>query len=101
MNTKLRYIYRDENNYKNAGTVIFSGMINPFLESRFRHSLDVGEFFIAEQIGVPELFFTKKSEADHPWHEFVAFEDTTETVTDHRSIKEFIEEVENTQWSPE
>lgn len=96
LNTVFRYIYRDGSNYKNAGSVVFVGGISEDLEMQFRAALDERCYFIADRVRVPEVFFTygeDSTDDDHCWHEFVAFEDTTDVASDDRTIEQFIGEV--------
>ena len=74
MPIRFEYLYRCAGNYKQWGEVFLS---NPKdrpveeLESDIRAKLIDGEFFIAEQIGVPTLYFEETDpELDHGWHEF-------------------------------
>lgn len=98
MNTRFEYLYRNASNYKQWGAVVFSGLADRGLEARLTATLDSHEFFIADQVRVPELFFHDGlAGADDPcWHEFVAFETTTEEPSDShgRSIAAFVEECE-------
>lgn len=77
--TVLDYAYRNARNFKAFGSVAFKGKISPTDELRFQQRLEAGEFFIAEQIGVPPLyeklyeFSGGPTEDDHCWHEFLDF----------------------------
>ena len=53
--TAFEYQYRDADNFKAFGTVILDGAVSEADESVVRAHLNSGEFFIAEQIGVPPL----------------------------------------------
>ena len=74
---KLSYLYRDNSNYKNFGEVVFANPLQIELEE-IRHSivpnLIDGEFFIAKEWGLPELFFDDTTIDDHGWHEFNGIE---------------------------
>jgi hypothetical protein len=96
MNTALHYIHRDGSNYKNSGRSVFSGEITTNLQRAFRAALDEGRYFIADQVDVPELFFTfgdDSVEDDHCWHEFSAFVVTHHEQTDSRTIQQFVGDV--------
>jgi hypothetical protein len=60
MPIRFEYLYRCAGNYKEWGEVLLS---NPEhrpldeLEAEIRSNLIDGEFFIAEQIGIPTLYF--------------------------------------------
>lgn len=85
MSTLLTYMYRDAHNYKRHGEVVVSnpdGLCVSQARKRIQASLDEGQYFIAEQLGLPVVFPWKDAKApadfnieyDHPWHEFVALE---------------------------
>lgn len=97
MNTRFHYLYRDASNYKEWGTVTFSGAMAG-LQERLMAALDSHELFIAHQVRVPELFFEQwpASGDDHCFHEFDSMEPTDAAADDHhsRSIEAFVEEVE-------
>ena len=119
MNTKFRYLYRDGSNNKNGGEVIFGGTpasldeASDSLESLF----DEDQYFIAGQLGIPEIFlwnpdveynpddartypetmgpgnYCIAEGVDHCWHEFDYLESTEAPPTDPRTIQKFIEDV--------
>lgn len=95
-NTDILYMYRDASNYKNTGHVIFRGEISSDLETRLRAALEDGDNFIADQVGVPEIFFEfgEDSAEDHSWHEFVEATVTSEDATDTRTVEEFVVAIE-------
>jgi hypothetical protein len=70
---EFSYMYRDGSNYKKGGTVCFAnktGMAGDEIDERLRKAFDEGEYFIARQIGVPEVFYDGVDEDDHCWHEY-------------------------------
>lgn len=73
-NIKFNYLYRDGGNYKNYGFVILSNPGNLALtevEKLIRNKLIDGEWFYADEWGLPELFFEWVDFRDDPtWHEF-------------------------------
>jgi len=77
--TGFDYVYRDAGNFKAFGTVLLRGAVTKIDEDLVRRSLDSGEYFIAEQVGVPPLYdqlyqwSSGPTESDHCWHEFVGF----------------------------
>lgn len=102
-NTELNYLYRDGDNYKKWGSVVFSGTPDNLeaFEDEFKACLDDSDYFVASQVGVPEVFlytaggFALSKNADHCFHEFDSFELTDKEPTDKedRSIVEFFEAV--------
>jgi hypothetical protein len=117
-NTAFGYMYRDADNYKNSGRpVVFAGPPTPALEDRLRAALEDGEYFIASQIGVPEVFLYDPAlqydpddpttypadlgagpyainASDHCWHEFTELRRTADPPTDPRTFAAFVAAVE-------
>lgn len=100
--TAFEYLYRDAGNFKAYGTVLLDGVITAANEQLVRSRLDGGEFFIAEQLGVPSLFEQLynwsggPTQSDHCWHEFGGFrelatprEDTSTAITASEFIARF------------
>lgn len=98
MNSRLEYLYRNASNYKKWGAVVFSGTPDEALSRRLVNTFDSEEFFIADQVRVPELFFDDglSPEDDRSWHEFVALETVDEEPDDEfaRTIEAFVGECE-------
>ena len=101
-NIRFIYLYRDASNYKQHGEVILSNETQLAVEevdTQIRSLLSDGLFFIARQVQVEERFFDVVSEDDHPWHEFVSVEATTDPTFDpvpeeKRDITNFLKELE-------
>ena len=97
-NTRLEYAYRDGSNYKSWGSVVFSGAITDDLLRLLLAVLESGEFLIAGQVRLPEVFPDSWPQYadDHCWHAFVDVELTNDTPDDEhaRSIEMFVREVE-------
>jgi hypothetical protein len=100
-NIKFNYLYRDAENYKNWGSVIFE---NPTKESlveidkKIKQGLIDSEFFIAEDVDIPTLYFSSYlDEIDHQFHEYSSIEFTNDKVNDikNRTILIFIEQLTN------
>lgn len=98
MNTVFNYLYRDGSNYKRWGSVVFAGTITDVLTQRFARSLESGEFFIADQLRLPEIFpDTWPIYADdHCWHAWAGFEATDSSPNDpeSRTIEQFVRDAE-------
>ena len=68
------YLYRDASNYKAFGTVWLSGSLSETERAELVSCCDDGDFFIAEQVGVPALYGALFSDGggptddDHAWH---------------------------------
>lgn len=96
MNTKLEYLYRDADNNKKWGEVVFTNHNNIDLnqiESMLKKALIQNEFFIASKSGLPELSFQKPDkEIDHGWYEYSEINNTTEQDNDlyNRDITDLI-----------
>ena len=77
--TAFEYRYRDASNYKVSGLILLSGRLSDTDRALIMGSLEDGEFFVAEQVGVPPLYQALydlsggPTEDDHGWHEFIAF----------------------------
>ena len=70
------YLYRDACNYKSWGSLLLEGQATEAELETLRGHLDLGELFIAEQVGIPPLyaelwqFSDGPTEDDHVWHTF-------------------------------
>jgi hypothetical protein len=79
----FEYRYRDAANYKVEGRVLLLGEITASERSAVEAKMESGQFFIAEQIGIPSLanalfeFGGGPTMEDHAWHEFVGFQEQT------------------------
>ena len=94
----FNYLYRDSSNYKNFGCVDFSNPDNiPIekIEAAIQSNLIDGEFFVAEDWGLPTLYFEDWTEDDHKWHEFTNIE-LKESTKELISISDFLNRI-NTQ----
>ncbi len=101
-NIRFIYLYRDASNYKQHGEVILSNktlLTVEEIDQQIRSHLSDGLFFIAQQVQLEERFFAVVNEDDHPWHEFVQVEATTDPTFDpvpesKRDITQFLKELE-------
>jgi hypothetical protein len=95
---RVEYLYRDGSNYKQWGAVVFRGECAEGLVRRLFAALDRGDFFIADQVRLPELFFADRPPYadDHCWHEIGEVTTTSAPADDllERTIEEFVAEVE-------
>jgi hypothetical protein len=98
-NTKLSYMYRDANNYKEYREIVLEGLLTPEEVQIFMECLDKGcgadGGFIPNQVGLEDLqerlHDSKDWGDDHPWHEFISLEPTNEPAdTDFGPIKELL-----------
>ena len=75
--TLFDYRYRDGGNFKANGTIALEGEANTLLVHAALSRLEDGEYFVAEQLGVPPLqpqlyrWSGGPTPDDHGWHEFV------------------------------
>lgn len=108
-NTEMSYLYRDGDNYKKSGTVVFRGeppMGVPAFERAVRELMDEGDYFTAHQVSVPEVFLWEdfeENESDHAWHELEGFGLTDRHATDPRTPEQFLEAVRGARaegWRP-
>ena len=97
MNVRFKYLYRDAGNFKNWGSVVFTNTSNldvVTLEAKLTKMLIDQEFFVAEDVAVPDLHFEQDViELDHEWHQFHSFEECESEPTDEqkRDIAKFID----------
>ena len=74
----FEYLYRDASNYKVGGEIFLSGVPTQNDMAALRACLDSGEYFVAEQVGIPALYKELwdlsggPNSDDHALHEFVA-----------------------------
>ena len=96
-NIKLNYRYHDYANYKNHGEVVFANPDKFSLEqidATLRTYLLDGEYFYVSRWGLKDLHFEKyDDEIDHPYHEYLDVELTSEPATEPESVTEFLERV--------
>lgn len=84
-NIRFAYMYRDPGNYKLHGEVIFSNekqIAVDEIRKQIHSFLSDGLFFITQQVHVEERFFDVVSHDDHPWHEVVTVEATSDPTFD-------------------
>ena len=80
----FEYMYRDAANYKAWGGLLLSGAPSQEAILALRACLESGEYFVAEQVGIPPLYeelwelSDGPTEDDHALHEFAALRATTE-----------------------
>lgn len=72
MNTIISFLYRDACNYKVFNTCVVKGQLSHEQARTIMDSLDMGEYFIPEQIGLPVERFGSVTEDDHCWCELEA-----------------------------
>ena len=80
----FEYLYRDAGNWKVWGQLLLKGAASTTEIASLVERFESGEFFIAEQMGIPTLFhefrtqFGGPTPDDHPWHEFAGIRAATE-----------------------
>lgn len=88
MNTRIEYLYTDEDNYKVYNEAIIKGEISLNEVDTIMDCLDSGEFFIPHQVGLPEEKFPEVTEADHPWFTLQGFELTEKPYNESLDVKD-------------
>lgn len=84
------YCYRDASNYKAWGRLLLQGVCSESEIKGLRSHLDAGDFFIAEQLGIPPLYAELwalsggPSIDDHVWHTFYTLRPATTEETNAR-----------------
>lgn len=69
MNTRISYLYRDADNYKQHNEAVVAGEITQSQINTIMGALDEQEYFIPHQVGLPEKRFEETTCADHAWFE--------------------------------
>lgn len=73
----FEYLYRDASNYKAWGTILLLGVPSQNDIAALRACLESGEYFVAEQVGIPAVYKELwdlsggPNSDDHALHEFV------------------------------
>lgn len=91
----FNYLYRDSSNYKNFGSIGFTNPSNiPIqeIEAIIKSRLIDGEFFVAEDWGLPSLYFDEWTEDDHKWHEYLNIE-INESADESLPISTFLNRI--------
>lgn len=88
MNTRIDYLYRDAGNWKTSGFDVLAGALTPEQTTALRRACDGGEYFIASQVGLPDLQprgaatdSTFPTDEDHVWPELATIQATDEPAT--------------------
>ena len=84
MNTKISYLYRDADNYKQHNECVIAGTLTAEQTRTIKDCCDMGEYFIPRQVGLPERRFDRYDPAvDHCWFELDedSFSETIEPPT--------------------
>lgn len=100
-NTLFSYLYRNGNNFKDYGEVVFQDAPTEELLQRLVSGLYDGGYFYHGQLDLRNLATWRAAgwkecfpTVDHVWHEFYELEATSREPTDERTIEEFVSEVE-------
>lgn len=79
----FEYRYRDAGNCKAEGRLLLIGELTASERNAVEAKMESGQFFIAEQVGIPSLckklfeFGGGPTKEDHAWHEFEGFQEQT------------------------
>lgn len=92
-------MYRDEQNRKTYGSVVFSnpeGLSAGQVFDELTGLLIDSELFVPNALGIPTLYPTNPADTgDHDYHEMEGVEETEEAPTDGRSMAEFLQVLQN------
>jgi len=101
-NIKFNYLYRDNSNYKNYGSVVFANPDNvdlSELEALIKSKLDDYTWFHAHEWKLPEIYFSWCDFQNDPtWHEFEFVTYSKMPVNAPISLSEFIDLVKTSDW---
>lgn len=104
--SQFEYCYRDASNYKSWGRLLLQGVASAADVEDLQRHFDSGEFFIAEQLGIPSLyaelwaFSGGPTIDDHVWHTFYGLRPAAATTLDARvfgTVKNFVKKVKAVQ----
>lgn len=90
---RFHYAYCDAHGYHNTGSQVVLNLAQITTEEAARQLLSFlhdGEFFLARQIKLPELFFDLPTVADHCWHTAQHWSVAEPTTDIHPDVDEFI-----------
>jgi len=80
MNTRIEYMYRDGENFKEHYSVVLGGEISKEDVEAILKDLPAGEGFIPGVVGLPSLEpEDADNDIDGPWHEILSIEPTEKT----------------------
>ncbi len=95
----FEYCYRDADNFKSWGQLLLDGVASERDIKSLTDRLESGEFFIAEQVGIPPLYeslwmlSSGPTNADHVWHQFQGLRLASEVEIDtvpHETLDHFL-----------
>lgn len=73
-NTRIEYLYRDASNYKCYKEFVVQGTFSSDEILEILRCLDMGEYFIPAQVGMPgDIDWEWSDQDDHPWFELSPF----------------------------
>lgn len=105
MNTKIKYLYRDADNYKQHNEEIIAGTITEEQIQEIIETLNDGEYFIPHLIGFTEIFCGPITDSDHPYFELhqTDFEETEAEPTVNLTAEQLVAEFQKnkTEWEKE
>lgn len=90
VNTVVKYLYRDADNYKKRHNVVITGEMTEEQETAIEQCLDDGGYFIPSMVGLPDERFGAETMADHPWFEWIGVEATAGKPTLHITAEELV-----------
>lgn len=94
-NIKLKYFFRDENNFKDFDEIVF---INPehlelaIIEKKLKSKLIDFEYFYPNEWNIKPFYF-HNSETNNFWYEFEGVEETYKNPTSDLTIATFIDNI--------
>ena len=102
-NTRLSYLYRDADNYKQAMSVVFKGPLSLEQAERLVQALDDEDGFVPSAVGLPDLQEGMSTpwdpEVDHPFHELDGLALTHEPATQEETAAAFLETFIAQDWA--
>lgn len=102
-NTRLGYLYRDADNYKQTRDVVFPGALTVAQAKALLAALDEDDGFVPSAVGLTDLQEQMSTdwdpESDHPYHEIASLALTLEPATETMPVADFLEEFTDQDWA--
>lgn len=82
-NTRINYLYRDADNYKQQNSEVIPGHFSEAQKHAIIESLESGDYFVPSAVGFEEVRFDTFGDADHAFFELniYGFEETDDAPT--------------------
>lgn len=104
-NTRIDYMYRDANNYKQSDHVVMAGALTIEEATAIVDGLDEEDGFVPSAVGLDDLqermVTDWEDDADHPFHEIDGISLTGSEPTTDMTAAEFVVRFAEADWEAE